>query len=187
MSEMGFDVEGLLNELEELLEESKATLTGGKIKVDRQTVSDILNDIRLALPEDLRSARAIITESQSILDKAHADAESIHAAAEEEAEKLCQENEIVRRAKAAATEILTQAKAQADAVVAKANNDARNIRDAADKWAEDLRANTINFVDGSMTDADELMMNAIADIEKNVENVRNAREQIRRYVSSKNG
>ena len=187
MSEMGFEIENLLNELEDLLEESKATITGGKIKVDKESVAEIINEIRLNLPEDMRSARAIMTDAQSILDKAEADAAATRAAADEEADRLCQENEIVRRAKAAATEILTQAKAQADSIVAKATNEAHTVKDAAQKWSDDLRTNTINFVDGSMTDADELLMRAVSDMERNVENIRSAREQIRRYVSSKNG
>ncbi len=187
MSEFGFEIENLLNELEDLLEESKSTLTGGKIKVDKESVAEIIKEIHVAMPEDIRSARAIITDEQSILDKAEADAAAIRAAADEEAERLCQENEIVRRAKAAATEILTQAKAQADSIVAKAHNEARTLKDAAQRWSDDLRLNTINFVDGSMSDADGLLMHAISDMEKNMENIRSAKEQIRRYVTSKNG
>ncbi len=187
MSEMAFDIENLLEQIEDILDESKSTITGGKIKVDKEDLAELVNEIRLALPEDISIARSIITDEQAIRNKAVNDANDIRAKAEQEAVALCEENEIVRRAKAAATEILTQARAQADAIVAKANNEARAVKDAADKWSDDLRSNTINFVDGSMNDADELLVRAISDMNQNIENIRNAREQIRRYVSSRNG
>jgi len=121
------DILDVLNELEEIVEESTKVPLVGKILVDDELILDMVDHIRTALPEEMRQAKSIAQEREKILEDARQEAKRILGEAKEELSRMTGENELVKQARQQATEVVEQAK-----------NLSREIRVGAYQFADDL-------------------------------------------------
>ena len=138
-------VEDLIDELYDLLEKGwNLPLSGGKTFVDSDEARQILDDIRDAIPSEVRKAKAIVADRAQILSEAQKEAEAIVKAAEEKAKRLVNQEEIVRQAQAKANEIMQQTQT---------------------KYLEMRRASN-DYVDNLMRRADETMTQALVELRK---------------------
>ena len=101
------NVNELLDTIEDALEESaNVPLSGGKRIVNVEQIRDYLDEVRAALPGELRQA-------QQIVDSANAQAQAIVKKAEERARILVSDAEIVKAAQQRASEITSAAQTEA--------------------------------------------------------------------------
>jgi len=120
-----------LDDIEEVLETSKRVPLTNKITVEKERIFDILNDIRLNLPDDIRSAQRILSDHDRIVADAQRKAQDILDAAENEAKTRTSNHEIFRRASDQASEVMENAK-----------NDSRDLRLNAMDYADEKLAET---------------------------------------------
>lgn len=121
-------VEDILDQLDEMVEKSfLVPLSGGKCFVDSGKIQELIDDIRLNLPQELRQARAIVSDRGDIIATARREAESIIRTAEERARVLVGQEEIVKQAQQKANDMLGQAQLKA-----------REMRKAASDYIDDL-------------------------------------------------
>ena len=107
------NVDELLDLLDETLEEStNLPFTGGKRMVDVDKVRDIIDDVRLNTPAEIKQAKAIVNDRAEIVAGARREAEGIIKKAEDRARALVDQQEIVRQAQQKAAEILSSAHQQ---------------------------------------------------------------------------
>ena len=107
------NVDELLDLLDETLEEStNLPFTGGKRMVDVDKVRDIIDDVRLNMPTEIKQAKAIVNDRAEIVAGARREAEGIIKKAEDRARALVDQQEIVRQAQQKAAEILSSAQQQ---------------------------------------------------------------------------
>ena len=129
-------VEDLLDEIDAMLDKSKGLpLAKGKLMVDGDRVREIIDDIRLSLPNEIRKARGIVSESANLLAEARKDAETITRKAEEKARILVSQEEIVRKATVQSNDILTQAQTRA-----------REFRKSATDYSENIMRKTEEII-----------------------------------------
>ena len=108
------NVNELLDTIEDALEESaNVTLSGGKRIVDVEQIRDYLDEVRAALPGELRQAQQIVNDRAQIVDSATAQAQAIVKKAEERARILVSDAEIVKAAQQRAAEITVAAQTEA--------------------------------------------------------------------------
>ena len=111
------NVNELLDTIEDTLEESAGMpLSGGKRIVDVEQIRDYLDEVRAALPGELRQAQQIVNDRAQIVDSANAQAQAIVKKAEERARILVSEAEIVKAAQQRAGEIVSAAQTEARTV-----------------------------------------------------------------------
>ena len=111
---MAISIESMLEALEELLEEGVGVpLSGGKRLVDVEQARDIIDDIRINMPQEILQAKAIVQDKAQIMTKANKEAEEIVRRAEERARHLVDQQEIVFKANEKAKEITQTAQTQA--------------------------------------------------------------------------
>ena len=103
----------LLEELEDLIESSKAMPFSSKVGVDKDEVYDIIADIRGALPNDIKQSKLIVQERNKILEDAKREADEYIKDTEEKCARLVEEHEITRQAYQQSAEIIEAAKKQA--------------------------------------------------------------------------
>ena len=103
----------LLEELEDLIDNSRAMPFSGKVGIDKEEAYDILSDIRAALPNDIKQSKLIVQERNKILLDAKKEADEIMKEAEEKMARLIDEHEITRQAYQQSAEIIENAKRQA--------------------------------------------------------------------------
>ena len=111
---MAVSIEAMLEALEELLEEGMSVpLSGGRRVVDIDQARDIIDDIRINMPQEILQAKAIVRDKAQIMAKANKDAEDIIRRAEERARHLVDHEEIVLKATEKAREITQTSQQQA--------------------------------------------------------------------------
>lgn len=107
------NVDELLDLLDETLEESaNLPFTGGKRMVDVDKVRDIIDDVRLNMPGEIKQAKAIVNDRAEIVAGARREAEGIIKKAEDRARLLVDQQAIVKAAQQKASELLTAAQQQ---------------------------------------------------------------------------
>lgn len=121
----------LIEEIEEILDNASAIPFSNKVMVDAEELFEILREIRIKLPDEIKQASWIKEERQRILAEAQKDADTILNEAELKLKKLIDENEITKKAKELAEEIIT-----------KAQNNAKEIRLGALEYADNILLET---------------------------------------------
>lgn len=108
------NIDELLDLMEETLEDATGLpFAGGKRVVDIDKLQDIIDEVRLNLPTEVRQARAIVNDRADIVADAKRGAEALVRKAEERARILVGEQEIVKAAQQRAAEIVGGAQTQA--------------------------------------------------------------------------
>lgn len=107
------NIDELLDVMDETLEEAvNLPFLGGRRVVDVEKVRDIIDDIRLNMPTEIRQAKAIVQDRAEIVEDAKKEAESIVKRAEDRARAMIAQEAIVKAAQQRATEILSSAQSQ---------------------------------------------------------------------------
>lgn len=117
----------LLETLEEMLENSKTVPFSGKTIVEKEEILDIIKEIRLKLPDELKQAKWIKEERQRILVEAQKEADGIVKEAENRIISMIDEHEITRKA--------YEQKAQ---IIETANEMSREISKGTKDYADNL-------------------------------------------------
>ena len=107
-------VEELLGQIDDMVDKAwDVPLSGGKCMIEADRLRDIIDDIRINMPQEILQAKAIVQDKAQIMAKAAKEAEEIVRKAEERAAHLVDNEEIVRKATAKAKEIEQAAQGQA--------------------------------------------------------------------------
>ncbi|MEG0910597.1 MAG: ATPase [Ruthenibacterium sp.] len=107
------NIDELLDQMDEVLEEAfNVPFSGGKRMVDIDKVRDIIDDIRLNMPTEIRQAKAIVNDRADIVSTAKKEAEAIVKRAEERARAAVSQETVVKAAQQRANEIAVAAQTQ---------------------------------------------------------------------------
>lgn len=99
--------------MEDIIDEASKFPLSNKIIIEKEDLLDIINDIRLKLPEEINRANWVAKERQRILTEAQAEADSLLDRAKKQQDGLLNDTEIVKMAKDKANEILNAAENRA--------------------------------------------------------------------------
>ena len=146
----------LLETLEELLENSRNVPFSSKGIVDKDEMLDLIKEVRLKLPDELKQAKWIKEERQRILVEAQKEADGIVKEAENRIIAMIDEHEITRKAYDQKTEIIETA-----------NEMSREITKGTD-----VLNNTLEKLGNNMTEALNLMQISLEDTIKTIQNSR---------------
>jgi hypothetical protein len=80
-----------------------------KVMVDEERMLDLIDQMRLAIPDEIKKAQQIINQRDRIIAQAHEEANRTIELSKEQSEKLVERDEIVERATHRAEEIKRQA------------------------------------------------------------------------------
>ena len=114
---MSSRIEQIIEEIEEYVESCKyQPLSTTKIVVNKEELEELLRELRLKTPDEIKRYQKIISNKDAILADAQAKADSIIAEAEATAQEMVSQHEVMQRAYAQANETVNQANAQAQRV-----------------------------------------------------------------------
>jgi F0F1-type ATP synthase membrane subunit b/b' len=121
------DVNETIDKLETLVLQARRLPFGTTVLLGESEVMDLIEEVRMRLPDEIKQARWTVQEQQRILAEAHTEAGKIVASAQDKAVQLLQDQEVVRRAEQ-----------QATAIQREANEKAAETRRQADEYVVDL-------------------------------------------------
>ena len=144
------DVIELIAELEEKVEKSFELPIVKKSFVNKEEIMNLIGDISLQLPDEIRMAKSITEERNRILADAQKQADIIIKNAEQKIISMIDEHEVTKRANENANEIIVNAQKNAreirlgtleysDNLLAKVDEQLKAISDAIKKSRADLR------------------------------------------------
>jgi vacuolar-type H+-ATPase subunit H len=129
----------LIDTLEELVIQSRRLPVGGNLVVDRKRMLDVIDQMRLAVPADLRQAQQILEGRDQIIEDAHQSAKVAIDRAEQDRRRLLEESAIVREAQDRSQQMLMDAEARARQVIAEADaTAAAHLSEAAEAASKQL-------------------------------------------------
>ncbi|HZK33207.1 MAG TPA: ATPase [Tissierellaceae bacterium] len=103
----------LIDEIEDIVEAGSNVPFSSRVMVDKDEILDIIQDIRIKLPDEIKQATWIKDERQRILAEAQKDADRLMEEAELRLEELIDQDGITKKATERAEEILTKAQTNA--------------------------------------------------------------------------
>lgn len=139
---MSSKIEQIIEEIEEYINSCKyQPLSNTKIVVNKEEIDELLTELRLKTPDEIKRYQKIINNKEAILADAQAKADAIIAQATVHTNELINEHEIMQQAYAQANEIVQIATNQAQEILDNATVDANNIRYGAIQYTDDMLAN----------------------------------------------
>ena len=109
------------------------------VVVDQVAALDLVDQLRVAVPEEVRQAKRINEETTRLVERAQEEAERILARAQEQAAFLIEERELTRAAEIRSQQIVAQGHADAD-----------EIRRGADQYAATVLIRTMGGSSGPL-------------------------------------
>jgi hypothetical protein len=124
------DILHLVDRLEELFNNSRAIPLTHNVIVDEDKFLDIIDQMRISVPEEVKKAQEVFTKKDRVMAQAQEEANRTLQLARDKAEDLVDKEALVSDAKRRAEQILDQARVESE-----------NIRAGADHYAEDSLLN----------------------------------------------
>ncbi|GFI61113.1 putative protein [Clostridiales bacterium] len=134
----------LLEELEQVVDEGRSSPFSNKVQVDKDEIFEIIDEIKMKLPNEIKQSKWVIEERNKILVDAQKEADEMLKEAEVRLGKLVEEH----------------------AVTKKAYEQAAEIMDATKKSAKEMRLGAIEYADDVMGIAEQRMREMQDMIEK---------------------
>jgi vacuolar-type H+-ATPase subunit H len=107
------DIAGRIQQLEELIMEAKSMPLSTSVLVNREEALELVQEMRAALPEEIKQARWVVKDREQLLTKARKDAEGIIQEALEEQHRMASEEEVVKASMREAERLLDEARGEA--------------------------------------------------------------------------
>lgn len=104
------DILHLVDRLEELFNESRALPFTRNVVVDEDKMLDIIDQLRVTIPDEVKKAQQLLAQKDRILAQAQEEASRIVTLAKEKAEQIVEREAIVKSAQTRATQIVNQAR-----------------------------------------------------------------------------
>ena len=108
------DILHLIDRLEELFNESRAIPFTHNVVVDEEKMLDLIDQMRVAIPDEMKKAQQVITQRDKLLAQAQEEANRTLALAREKGEQLIERDSIVQNAQSYAEDRATDIIAEAE-------------------------------------------------------------------------
>lgn len=146
------NVMALLEYLDEELSKSASVPLTGKRLVDVEKCLDIVSELRVTLPDDVKDAEVIVRDREQIISDAQNQAEQIIADAQQQFEQIVSNHSVVQEAQRRASSIVNQAMAkadeEADSCTAYLNDVLGNVEQHLKRVLDDVHQNRVEVNNG---------------------------------------
>ena len=176
---MSSRIEQIIEEIEEYIDSCKfQPLSTSKIIVNKDQMDELLRELRMKTPDEIKRYQKIIANKDAILADAQAKADNMIEEAQIHTNELVSEHEIMQQAYAQAKEIVATATDQAQEILDNATNDANGIRIGAMQYADDLMANAENIIGHTLDSYTTKYDGLVNSLQECYDMVRNNREEL---------
>lgn len=147
---MSSRIEQLIDEIEEYIDNCKPqAFSSTKIIVNKDEIDELLRELRMKTPDEIKRYQKIISNKEAILNDARTKAETLVKEATIQTNQLINEHEIMQQAYAQANEVVTMATRQAQEILDNATLEANSVRMSAMQYMDDMLANLEGIIEAS--------------------------------------
>ena len=181
-------IEEMISEIEIFIDNCKyKPLSSSMIIVPKDDLEQMLNELKLKLPNEIERCKKIMRNKEAILADARTRADSIITESVAEANKLVDQSQIVELANIRANEILDMARSQADQIVNEANADANEIRLGSMYYTKDKLTEVSNYINATLEAEKTNYDNLIQSLQSNLDIVLNNTNEINGDIANMTG
>ncbi len=139
---MSSRIEQIIEEIEEFIDSCKfQPLSSTKIVVNKEELEELLRELRMKTPDEIKRYQKIISNKDAILEDAQTKADNIIAEAQAQAQKIVSESEVMQVALQQSNQLIEQTNAQAQEIMDNATTEANNVRMSAIQYTDEMLAN----------------------------------------------
>jgi len=120
------DILQLIDRLEELFNESKTIPLTRNVMVDEDRMLDIIDQMRIAIPEEVKKAQQLLGQRDRVLAQAQEEANRTIELARQKSDNLVTKDTVAQEAQRRADQIIAQARVEAENIRADADDYAMN-------------------------------------------------------------
>jgi cell division septum initiation protein DivIVA len=147
-------IEQIIGEIEDFVEQAKPyPLSNTKIVVNKEELGEMLVELRLQIPSEVKQYQKIISNQEAILNDAKAQADSMVAEANRMTEQLVDEHEIMQKAYATADKLIEDANNQAQAILDNATEQANAMKVSSIRYTDDMLKSLQTIINHTLTEA----------------------------------
>ncbi len=132
------NVLNLIDTLEDMIESGSSIPFSGKVLLDKDEIMELIKEIRIQLPDEVKQAQWIKEERNKILVEAQQEADRIVQNAKKRIEELAEKDEIVRLANEKAEQIILKSEEKANEMKFASIQYADDILDKLEKDAAQI-------------------------------------------------
>ncbi|MDE7274210.1 MAG: vacuolar family H+-ATPase subunit H [Lachnospiraceae bacterium] len=148
---MSSRIEQLIDEIEEYIDNCKyKAFSTDVIMVNKAEIDDLLRELRMKTPEEIKRYQKIISNKEAILNDARQKAQALIDDAEVQTTELVSEHQIMQEAYAQADKIVEMATQQAQGILDNAMIEANSMKSAAMQYTDNMLANLENILKQSI-------------------------------------
>ena len=142
---MSSRIEQLIDEIEDYIDGCKyQQLSKTNIIVNKEEIDELLRELRMKTPDEIKRYQKIIANKEAILNDARSKAEALIKDATVQTTELINEHEIMQQAYAQANEVVRMATTQAQEILNNATIEANGVRTSAMQYLDEMLANLEN-------------------------------------------
>ena len=172
-------IEKAIDEIYSYVEECKPSkLSPSKVVVDREQLYDLLDELRLCAPEEIKRYQKIINNRDGILNEAQQRAEDMLAQAQNQTAQLLDQSEIVQTAYQRAEDIMKQATEEAKSIVNQAEAESAQMRKASLMYTNDLLSEAQAHIEQSFKEIDKKTCMLNRSMKNSIQLIRANREEL---------
>jgi vacuolar-type H+-ATPase subunit H len=108
------DILHLVDRLEELFNNSKPIPLSRNVVVDENAFMDIIDQMRISIPDEIKKAQQVIAQKDRILAQAQEEANRTVSIAREKSERMVEKSDVYQSAQSKADDIIRQAELDAE-------------------------------------------------------------------------
>ena len=149
------DVLGLIDEIEDIVETAGSLPLTSKVLVQKEELLDIISELRIKLPDEIKQAAWIKEERERILSEANKDAEQIIKETRLKLEELVSKEEVLKEA----------------------NERAKDLMNKAQVASTNLKRSSLEY-------SDKLLMNAQENLKEMITTLNENRTELRKMAAS---
>jgi len=120
------DILQLIDRLEELFNESKSIPLTRNVMVDEDRMLDIIDQMRIAIPEEVKKAQQLLGQRDRVLAQAQEEANRTLELARQKSDQMVTKEMVAQEAARRAEQIVVQARVEAENIRADADDYAMN-------------------------------------------------------------
>ena len=177
---MSSKIEQLIDEIEQYIDSCKyQALSNTKIIVNKEEIDELLRELRMKTPDEIKRYQKIISNKEAILNDAKSKAEALINAATMQTNELINEHEIMQQAYAQANEIVELASNRAQEIVDNATIEANNMKAAITQYTDDILKNLETIIAHSIESTSQQFDRSIDALQDCLEIVKANRMELR--------
>lgn len=164
---MNSRIEQAIDDIESYIDNCKfKAFSSDIILVSKPEIEDLLRELRMKTPEEIKIYQKIISNKEAILNDAKSKAQELLDAAAVQTNELISEHQIMQQAYAQANEIIEMATKQAQDILDNATIEANNVRASAMEYTSNILADLEKIIKHSIDTATRDYNTALANLKE---------------------